>query len=91
MLSGLKDVDREILKHVADDELIRVCSTDKKTWNEVCDDNFLRRRLAKYPNIAKYKLSNESWKEFFLRVIYFIAKMQEKFGFEYTKGNFKKQ
>ena len=70
MLSGLKDVDREILKHVADDELIRVCSTDKKTWNEVCDDNFLRRRLAKYPNIAKYKLSNESWKEFFLRVIY---------------------
>ena len=61
-LSGLKDVDREVLKHVDDKELLRVCTIDRNTWNEVCDDNFLRRRLSKYPDIEKYKLENESWK-----------------------------
>lgn len=91
MLSGLKDVDREILKHVNDDELIRVCSIDRKTWNEVCDDNFLRRRLAKYADIEKYNLENESWKQFFLRVIYYTAKMQEIYKFEYKSGDFKSQ
>ena len=55
MLSGLKDVDREILKHVDDKELLKICSIDKKKWNEVCDEHFLKRRLMKYPGIEKYK------------------------------------
>ena len=61
MFSGLKDVDREILKHVNDEELVKVCSTDRKTWNEVCDDNFLKRRLMRYPGIEKYKREDESY------------------------------
>ena len=61
MLSGLKDVDREILKYVDDRELLRVCSIDRKTWNDVCDDAFLKRRLSKYPGIEKYK-EKESWR-----------------------------
>ena len=91
MLSGLKDVDREILKRVDDKELVRVCSTDRKTWSEVCDDDFLKRRLAKYPGIEKYKRQNETWKQFFLRFIYYTSKLREEHQFEYTDGNFKKQ
>ena len=69
-LSGLKDVDREILKHLDDKELLEICSLDRKTWNEVCDDAFLRRRLLnKYPEIGKYKSEKETWKQFFLRAI----------------------
>ena len=90
-LSGLKDVDREVLKHVDDEELLNICTINKKTWNEVCDDNFLRRRLSKYPGIEKYKRDDESWKEFFLRTVYYIAKMKEDFKFEYSGGDFKKQ
>ena len=91
-LTGLKDVDREVLKHVDDDKLLRVCTIDRKTWNDVCDDNFLRRRLViKYPGIEQYKLENETWKQFFLRFIYYISLMKEKHQFEYTGGNFKKQ
>ena len=91
-LTGLKDVDREILKHVDDRELLKFCSLDNKTWNSVCDDDFLRRRLTtKYPEIEKYKRENESWKRFFLRAIYYIAKMKEKFEYEYTEGDFKLQ
>ena len=91
-LSGLKDVDREILKHVDDEELLKFCSLDRKTWNEVCDDNFLRRRLNNnYPGTNQYKKDDESWKQFFLKVLYYKAKMKEKFEFEFVGGEFKKQ
>jgi hypothetical protein len=91
MLTGLKDVDREVLKYVDDKQLLKICSIDKKTWNEVCDDWFLRRRLSKYPDIEKYKKEKESWKRFFLRAIYYIAKMKEKYQYDYISGDFKEQ
>ena len=90
-LTGLKDVDREVLKHVDDEQLLKVCSMDRRMWKDVCDDNFLRRRLLKYPGIEKYKTEEENWKEFFLRSIYYISRMKENFSFEYTEGNFKRQ
>ena len=91
MLTGLKDVDREILKYVDDKDLLRVCSIDKKTWNEVCDENFLKRRLSKYSEIEKFRLEKESYKQFFLRFIYYRSKMRDEYDFEYTDGDFKKQ
>ena len=91
-LTGLKDVDREVLKHVSDKDLLVACSVDRRMWNEVCDDNFLRRRLtAKYPIIEKYKKENETWKEFFLRFLYYKSKIWEDYKFEYVSGNFKMQ
>ena len=91
-LTGLKDVDREILKHVDDRDLLNICKIDNKTWNSVCDDDFLRRRLTlKYPEIEKYKRENEGWKQFFLRAIYYIGKMKEKHEYVYTSGDFKEQ
>ena len=88
-LSGIKDVDREILSKLHDKELLKTCSIDKYTWNTVCDDAFLRRRLTiKYPKIEQYKKKEESWKSFFLRAIHYIALMKEKFDYEYTFGNF---
>ena len=88
-LTGIKDLDQEILGKVDDRELLRACSVDKRMWNEVCDDNFLRRRLEKkYPGIEEYK---PSWKEFFLDVTRTIAEMKEEYDFTYTGGNYKKQ
>ena len=92
MLSGLKDTDREILKWANDEDLLRICSVDRKMWNEVCDDAFLRRRLiAKYPGIEKYKKKDESWKHFFLDFIRSIALMKEKFEYDYSGGDFRQQ
>src|SRR5665647_1298674 len=89
---GFKDVDREILSKLDDTELLKVCSIDKYTWNTVCDDAFLRRRiLGKYPEIEQYKLKNESWKRFFLRAIKYIALMKEEYDYVYTFGDFEKQ
>jgi hypothetical protein len=55
-ISGIRDLDREILGKVDDNELLNVCLIDKYTWNNVCDDSFLRRRLlSKFPEIEQYK------------------------------------
>ena len=91
-LTGLKDVDREVLKHVDDKELLEICTINRKTWNEVCDDAFLKRRLtSKYPGIEKFKKANESWKRFFLTAIYYISKMKDEFDFDYSFGDLWKQ
>ena len=68
MLTGLKDTDREVLKYVEDNELLKICSINKRMWYEVCDDGFIRRRLR---NInEKYKKEDETWKRFFIRSTY---------------------
>jgi ankyrin repeat protein len=92
MLTGNKDTDREVLRHLDDRDLLKVCHVSKNLWNKVCDDDFLRRRLTeKYPGIEKYKKEGESWKDFFLKALFYIGKMKEEFKFEYTFGDFKKQ
>lgn len=91
MLCGSKDISREILEYVDDKRLLKICSISKKMWNDICNDNFLMRRLSKYPEIEKYKETDETWKRFFVKSVYYISKMQEKFDFTYTSGDFKKQ
>jgi hypothetical protein len=59
-ISGIRDLDREIFSKVEDNELLKTCLIDKYTWNIVCDDLFLRRRLSKYPEIEQYKKKWES-------------------------------
>jgi len=91
-LSGIKDTDREILGKLDDLELLKTCSIDRYTWEKICDDAFLKRRLlSKYPEIEQYKLETESWKRFFLRAVNYIALMKEESDYEYTFGNFKNQ
>ena len=91
-LTGLKDVDREVLKHLDDEDLLKVCVIDKRFWNHVCDENFFKRRLEhKYSGVQKYKKEKETWRNFYLRLMYYISKMKEEFKFIYKGGNFKIQ
>ncbi len=89
MLTGIKDTDREILKYIDDSKLLKICTISKIMYYKVCNDDFLRRRLSKYPNIEKYK-GEESWKSFFSNFVNKIEKMK-RVGFIYTEGDFKKQ
>ena len=88
--SGILDLDREILRYVEDLQLLKVCSINKKMWNCVCDEAFLRRRLRKYPEIEKYR-KEESLKRFFSKIAYYLEQMRKKHDFEYTDGDFEKQ
>ena len=87
----LKDVDREILKFVDDDELLVVCSISKRFYYCVCDDNFLKRRLQKYFDVEKYKLEEESWKKFFAKIQFYAIRMKKNYNFIYVNGDFAEQ
>ena len=87
----LKDVDREILRFVDDDELLEVCRINKRFYYSVCDDWFLRRRIQKYFEIEKYKSIHESWKKFFAHITYYVTRMKKNYNYKYTFGNFEKQ
>ena len=91
MSGGNKKINQNELKFMSDAELLKVCTTDKNLWRDVCDDDFLRERLGKYPGIEKYKTPAEFWREFYLRVIYKIAKLKEEYNFTYSTGDFEKQ
>ena len=86
-----KDIDREILFKIKDDkEFLKSCNLNNYFRNEVCNDNFFRTRLSiTYPNTLKYKINEQTWKQYFLEVIYYIAKLKEDYRYKYEDGNFK--
>lgn len=87
MFTKIKDLDREILLKIPDVKLLKVCSVSKTMWNKICDDEFIRRKLRKYPDIEKYKDRNESWKKYFLKISNYINIMKHKYNFVYSEGN----
>ena len=91
-LSGLKDIDRLILDFIPDEELLNVSYANRKTRYEVCDDNYLRMRLRKYPEIENNRIIEwENWKQFFARFVTYKNKMWKNFGYRYRGGDFVKQ
>ena len=86
---GFKDQDREILLNIDNDkDLLKACSVNKYINQEVCNDMFFRNRLARtYPDTLKYKSGDMKWKQYFLRVIYYIAKMKEDYRYKYEEGD----
>ena len=90
--SGIKDVDREILLAMDDENLLKTCSLNKYLFNNVCDDNFFYRKLLlKYPDTLSYKLREDNYKSYYLRTIYYISKMKEDYDYPYISGNPKVQ
>ena len=91
-LTGLKDIDRLILDFIPDEELLSVSGVDRKTRYEVCDDQYLKKRLSKYPEIEKCnRVENENWKEFFARFVVYKTEMWNNFEYRYRGGDFVKQ
>jgi hypothetical protein len=69
-----KDVDRQILMNLDDYSLLQACSVNDYFKNKVCDDDFIRRRLEQtYPETLRYKFPNQTWRQFFLETIKYIA------------------
>jgi hypothetical protein len=88
MFTGNKDVDRLILLKVKDErEFLNLCSLNsygKKLCNE---DLFRERLLQNYPKSIEFK-KEQTWKKYYLSLIYYIDKMKEK-GFRFVDGNAK--
>ena len=93
-LSGIKDVDREILLAMDDEDWLKTRSLNKYLFNIVCDDNFFYKSLfLKYPDTLLYYnvKKDKTYRRYYLKVIYYISKMKEDYNYSYISGNPKTQ
>ena len=85
MLTGNKDVDREILLKLSNRDLLNACASSKYALNEVCNDTFFYNRLSMtYPELISSKPYKMKWRQYYLNIIKNIYKLDEDFGFKYT-------
>lgn len=52
------------------------------------DENMKMIILNKYPELLKYKKEDESYREFYIRIVYYVSKMKEEYNYEYSKEDF---
>ncbi len=74
-----KDTYEYLLNFADDKDILNMLSTNKKFRDEKFFERILKRR---YPLLLKFK-TNESYKNFFISSIFYISKIQEKFGIPY--------
>ncbi len=89
--TNVKDLDREILMKLPDDDLIKVCSLNKYMFQSVCDEQFFHRRLQQYyPDIMLNYVKrpyDKTWRQYFLEIVYYINKLKEKYNYTYSSGS----
>jgi len=74
------------LTNFADDRtILSMLSTNKDFRDEQFFERVMRR---KYPLLLEYRKNYNSWKDMFIKMTYYIAKLQEKYDFPYipTEG-----
>lgn len=77
MFTSLKDVDREILYRMKDEDILKTCSVSKTAFNKICDETFFRELLLKrYPKARQAFLNNtlpenKKEREIYLKILYY--------------------
>ena len=75
LLTGIRDVDREIVNNLDDKDLLQMCLVNKTYAERVCDDSYFRLRTEKgFPETVPYKdyVRVRSWKNHYLSIIKYI-------------------
>ncbi len=85
-LTGIKDLDREVLNNLSDEDFLNFCQVNKDISRNVCDDTYFRLRTElKYAETIPYKKSNTSWRNHYLNIIRYIDELQRDFKYVYNK------
>ena len=83
MLSGIKDVDKEILLRIDSDADFLKMRCINSYFLSLYDEQYFQRRLKyKYPGTIEYKYGE--WKYFYFHTSHYIAKLKKE-GFDYEK------
>lgn len=78
-----KDIYAKIASLTEDDRtILNMLSVNKKFNNP---EFFQLIFNNKYPQFIKYKQDNETWKEYYLKMIYYITLLDEKFNYDYNR------
>jgi len=69
-MTGIKDLDLEILMNLPDRDLLNYCSTNKDIYNMCNNDMFWRKRFIKrFGETALYKPKERKWKNHYMQVV----------------------
>lgn len=83
-LVGDKNINSKILDELDDRELFNFCITDKSASAMCTYEPFWMNRLRRrYPYLVEFKTINETWKTLYLRMSYYITKLNEEYGIPY--------
>lgn len=75
-----KDVYEHLMNFADDKDIVNMLSVNRKFSDPIFFQNVLRKR---YPLLIPFKQKRESWRQFYLRMITYIAKLQEEFDIPY--------
>ena len=85
MLTGIRDLDREIVNKLSDKDLLQICLLNKTYSERVCDDSYFRLRTENgFPETVQYK-ENRSWKNHYLNIVKYIDLLQRKYNYNYVE------
>jgi len=78
-----KDIYLKVASFADDEDIIRMLSVNKK-YRAFDDPNFFINILkTRYPLLIRFKNDDETWKQFYLRMIYYLAKLREELSLPY--------
>jgi ankyrin repeat protein len=75
-----KDTYEYLLNFADDKDVLNMLSVNKKFSDEKLFERIIKRR---YPLLLSYKQYRQSYKSFFIEMVYYISKLQEDFGIPY--------
>ena len=78
-----KDTYEYLLNFAEDRDIINMLSVNKKFRNEEFFERIMKR---KYPDLIQYKNENETWKSFFIRIVFYVSLLKEKYKVDYFPG-----
>lgn len=85
--TGIRDVDREILLRVSDNETVKVCVLNSY-FKSLCDEDFYWRRFKRsFPKLFEQKKEGTAWKDIYLQYLYYIGKLNEEYNFKYDNNS----
>ena len=82
-VTGSKDVDTLVLKKLDDKSLLSLLQVNKEY--EALPDTFFEQRLQeRHHFLARYKPSDISWKQYYLKNVHYIGKLKEVYDLDYV-------
>jgi len=81
-----KDIKRKIAEFLDDRDILRYCQIDREQHDNVCNEQFFHNiLLQRYPKTLARKSTTTKHKKYYMLIVYFVNKLKEKYGFEYSE------
>ena len=94
LLTGIRDLDREIVNKMSDRDFLQMCGVNRTYSQRVCDETYFRIRTEKrFPETVPYKdYVNENegkrtrtWKNHYLNIVKYIDLLEKNYRYIYKK------